>query len=103
MCGVETNLINYVNECIDTIGTNAGEITKLWEEVGKKQDKLIAGNGILIVGNVISTTDDGICYFFDGLFSWRFVAFDYEEVSNSLICFIFKRWNIAAFDFRLDP
>lgn len=60
MSGIETDLIEYVNECIDTISTNAGEITKLWEEVGKKQDKLIAGNGILIVGNVISTTDDGM-------------------------------------------
>lgn len=60
MSSIETGLIEYVNECIDTISTNAGEITKLWEEVGKKQDKLIAGNGILIVGNVISTTDDGM-------------------------------------------
>lgn len=60
MSSIETDLIEYVNECIDTISTNAGEITKLWEEVGKKQDKLIAGNGILIVGNVISTTDDGM-------------------------------------------
>ena len=60
MSGVETNLIDYVNECIDTISTNAGEITKLWEEVGKKQNKLIAGKGILIVGDVISTVEDGM-------------------------------------------
>lgn len=54
MSGVETNLIDYVNECIDTISTNAGEITKLWEEVGKKQNKLIAGKGILIQDDVIT-------------------------------------------------
>ena len=61
-----SDLVNSAPETLDTLkelsdalGGDANFATTVATQIGNKQDKLTAGNGITITGNVISSTATG--------------------------------------------